>query len=413
MKLKKQNKPAFTLIELLVVIAIIGLLATLSVVALNNARARARDSRRASDIKQIHTALELYFNANHEYPNNLEDLETALLMNPVPTAPTPADGSCKNADNIYTYTKIDDKDYVLSYCLGNDTGGLSAGISYASPLYLQVGGGAGINIVAFTDVGTHTWTVPEGVTEVDVLVVAGGGGGGSRNSTCNSAHYGSGGGGGGGIIYETIQISSNEYSVVVGEGGIGSPAGGPTNSNDAQNGGNSSAFGLTAIGGGAGGSGRSNSGFDGGAGGGSARGSDQGALPGTGTPEQGNNGGAATSNGLSGNNLGGGGGGGGDMSGSAGNGGDGAYYGDIFGNIYGDNGYFSGGGGGSTGAGNTNIGLGGAGGGGSGGIGDNGSLIIAATNGLKNTGGGGGAGGSSQNVSPGGNGGSGIVLIKY
>ncbi len=142
----KQNKPAFTLIELLVVIAIIGLLATLSVVALNNARARARDSRRASDIKQIHTALELYFNANHEYPNNLEDLETALLMNPVPTAPTPADGDCNNSDNIYTYTKIDDKDYVLSYCLGNDTGGLSAGISYASPLYLQEApGGSSLN----------------------------------------------------------------------------------------------------------------------------------------------------------------------------------------------------------------------------------------------------------------------------
>jgi hypothetical protein len=268
-------------------------------------------------------------------------------------------------------------------------------------------------IVAFTEIGEHTWIVPDGVTEVDVLIIAGGGGGGSRNSTSNSHYYASGGGGGGGIIYETIQISSNEYSVVVGEGGIGSPAGGPTNSNDAQNGGNSSAFGLTAIGGGAGGSGRSNSGFDGGAGGGSARGSDQGALPGTGTPEQGNNGGAATSNGLSGNNLAGGGGGGGDMSGSAGNGGNGAYYGDIFGNIYGDNGYFSGGGGGSTGAGNTNIGLGGVGGGGSGGVGSNGSLIIAATNGLKNTGGGGGAGGSSQNVSPGGNGGSGIVLIKY
>jgi len=60
---------AFTLIELLVVIAIIALLSTLSVVALNNARAKARDARRLSDIKQISTALELYYSSNGIYPD--------------------------------------------------------------------------------------------------------------------------------------------------------------------------------------------------------------------------------------------------------------------------------------------------------------------------------------------------------
>jgi prepilin-type N-terminal cleavage/methylation domain-containing protein len=48
-----KTKKAFTLIELLVVIAIIGLLATISVIALNNARAKGRDARRVADIKQI------------------------------------------------------------------------------------------------------------------------------------------------------------------------------------------------------------------------------------------------------------------------------------------------------------------------------------------------------------------------
>lgn len=63
-----KNKKGFTLVELLVVIAIIGLLSTLAVVALGSARSKARDARRISDIKQIQTALELYFADQGAYP---------------------------------------------------------------------------------------------------------------------------------------------------------------------------------------------------------------------------------------------------------------------------------------------------------------------------------------------------------
>ncbi|MBD3251693.1 prepilin-type N-terminal cleavage/methylation domain-containing protein [Candidatus Uhrbacteria bacterium] len=59
----------FTLIELLVVIAIIGLLATLAVVAFGNARERARDAKRLSDINAMKKAIELYYQANGEYPD--------------------------------------------------------------------------------------------------------------------------------------------------------------------------------------------------------------------------------------------------------------------------------------------------------------------------------------------------------
>ena len=55
-----KNKKGFTLIELLVVIAIIGLLSTLAIVSLNNARSKSRDARRTSDVKAIQLALELY-----------------------------------------------------------------------------------------------------------------------------------------------------------------------------------------------------------------------------------------------------------------------------------------------------------------------------------------------------------------
>lgn len=63
------NKKGFTLIELLVVIAIIGLLSTLAVVALGSARTKARDSKRLSDLRQLQTALELYYTDRNSYPN--------------------------------------------------------------------------------------------------------------------------------------------------------------------------------------------------------------------------------------------------------------------------------------------------------------------------------------------------------
>ncbi len=142
-----QTKKGFTLIELLVVIAIIGLLATLSVVALNNARERARDARRVSDIKQIQTALELYFNANNVYPTQttVAEAHTALgtplsaFMNPIPQAPTPHDGSCTDAlangtvGNTYAYISANGSTYSLHYCLGNATGGIPAGGKTATP----------------------------------------------------------------------------------------------------------------------------------------------------------------------------------------------------------------------------------------------------------------------------------------
>ena len=128
-----KTKKGFTLIELLVVIAIIGLLATLSVVSLNNARERARDARRLSDVRQIQTALELYYNIENVYPANLTALETKGILNPVPSNPEPDD--C-NADWVnYDYTQnLTGASYTLKYCLGNLTGGIPGGsVRHATP----------------------------------------------------------------------------------------------------------------------------------------------------------------------------------------------------------------------------------------------------------------------------------------
>ncbi len=65
--MRTQAKRGFTLIELLVVIAIIGLLSTLAVVAMSNARLKARDAKRVSDIKQIQSALDLFATDKNGY----------------------------------------------------------------------------------------------------------------------------------------------------------------------------------------------------------------------------------------------------------------------------------------------------------------------------------------------------------
>ncbi|MDD2680580.1 MAG: prepilin-type N-terminal cleavage/methylation domain-containing protein [Patescibacteria group bacterium] len=138
------NKKGFTLIELLVVIAIIGLLSTLSVLALNSARARSRDAKRITDIKQIQTALEMYYNDAGVYPSTLGtpiatgSIATSgnIYMMKIPTAPTPVDGDCSGT-NDYKYTYIGTSgtggSYTLTYCLGANTGGVLSGVNTATP----------------------------------------------------------------------------------------------------------------------------------------------------------------------------------------------------------------------------------------------------------------------------------------
>jgi len=72
-----KNKKGFTLIELLVVISIIGLLASVILISLNSARAKARDAKRIGDLRQLSTALEFYFDQNSAYPPDAVSCDTS------------------------------------------------------------------------------------------------------------------------------------------------------------------------------------------------------------------------------------------------------------------------------------------------------------------------------------------------
>jgi len=64
-----KNK-GFTLIELMVVVSIIGFLATASLVVFNSARIKSRDAQRIANLKQIQTAVEMYYNEYGYYPKH-------------------------------------------------------------------------------------------------------------------------------------------------------------------------------------------------------------------------------------------------------------------------------------------------------------------------------------------------------
>ena len=261
----------------------------------------------------------------------------------------------------------------------------------------------GYTVASFLGTGTCSWTVPNGVSSVEYLVVGGGGGGGA------------GGGGAGGFLTNlggtALPVTAgNKVTVTVGAGGAAG-----TGQLTGGTGGNSVFGNVTALGGGGGGGAPGRLPTNGGSGGGG--GYDQNAITRTtGTAGQGNGGGRACCGGY-------GGGGGGGGAGSAGSDTIGGNYGGAGGaglqsSITGTATWYAGGGGGGVNAncdcdmGETYRGLGGQGGGGNGAtLGYRNGMHFNGTSGTANTGGGGG--GTDPESSLAGSGGSGIVVVRY
>ncbi len=93
MKTNKQN--GFTIVELLIVIVVIGILAALVITTYAGIQAKARNSKRVTDIQNIQTNLEAYFQTAGNYPSlanmnsstwlntNMKNLDTASLQDPL------------------------------------------------------------------------------------------------------------------------------------------------------------------------------------------------------------------------------------------------------------------------------------------------------------------------------------------
>ncbi len=95
------------------------LIASVTLLALNSARGKARDAKRMVHVSQILSGIEKYYQDKGSFPTDLSNLKGSYLTS-IPLPPTPPDGTCTQEQNQYIYKLVSPEKYTLEYCLGAD-----------------------------------------------------------------------------------------------------------------------------------------------------------------------------------------------------------------------------------------------------------------------------------------------------
>ena len=98
---KIKNNHGFTLVELLIVMSILGVLATMIASGFRSSQARGRDVQRKSDLKQIASALEIYYSDYSKYPDSLPAVGEDLTDNKTVYMKTLPDDPVSSQDYYY------------------------------------------------------------------------------------------------------------------------------------------------------------------------------------------------------------------------------------------------------------------------------------------------------------------------